>query len=169
MVMDKLSFYREMYFKEHHLKHKLDDKVTAQIGIVTLLVSVIAYILKSEVTGSVMVIIKYNTLFAGGSIVFALFFLGQSFMNLGRTHSYRELASMNDFRLYDSQLKEARRESEYEEYLEKECADCATNNRKINIWRTERLAYCKVSVFISFVITFITSLLYIMAVSIIPQ
>lgn len=158
-----------MYFKEHDLKHKLDDKVTAQIGIITLLVSINAYILKSDVTGDLMVTMKYNTLFTGIAIVFALFFLGQSFMNLGRTHSYRELASMNDFRLYDSQLKAAKKESDYEEYLEKEFADCATINRNINIWRTVRLAYCKVSVFISFVITFVTSLLYIMAISIIHQ
>ena len=167
--MDKLSFYRDMYFKEHDLKHKLDDKVTAQIGIVTLLVSINAYILKSDVTGDIMVIMKYNTLFAGGAIVFALFFLGQSFMNLGRTHSYRELASMNDFRLYDSQLIAAKKESEYEEFLEKEFADCATANRNINIWRTVKLAYCKASVFISFVLTFLTSLLYIIAISIADQ
>lgn len=167
--MDKLSFYKEMYFKEHELKHKLDDKAPVQIGILTLIVSISTYILKSELSGSLLIIVKYNMLFSGGAIVLALFFLGQSFMNLGKTHSYREIASMNDFKKYDSQLKEAGRDNEYEQYLEQEFADCATLNRKINIWRTEKLATCKLWVFISFTITFINSILYILEIFIIPK
>jgi hypothetical protein len=167
--MNKLDFYKEMYFKEHDLKHKLDDKVTMQIGILTLIVSINTYILKGTLDGNLLVIVKYNMLFVGGGIVLALWFLGQSFMNLGRTHSYRELASMNDFRVYDMQLKQANRGAEYEEYLEKESADCATMNRKINIWRTEKLASCKVSLFVSFIVTFINSLLYIIGIFIVAK
>ena len=122
--MQKLDFYKEMYFKEHDLKHKLDDKVPVQIGILTLIVSVNTYILKSDLSGILLIIIKYNMLFVGGGIVMALFFLGQSFVNLGRTHPYRELASMNEMRQYDGELKQAKQESEYEAYLEKEFADC---------------------------------------------
>jgi hypothetical protein len=162
--MNKLDFYKEMYFKEHDLKHKLDDKVAFQIGIITLIVSINTYVLKSTLSGNLLVISKYNMLFVGGAIVLALFFLAQSFMNLGRTHSYRELASMNDFKTYDSQLKQAGRENEYEEYLEKEFADCATNNRRINIWRTEKLASCKTALFFAFVITFVNSLIYIIGI-----
>jgi len=167
--MQKLDFYKEMYFKEHDLKHKLDDKVPLQIGILTLIVSINTYILKSDLEGNLLVVVKYNMLFVGVGIVLALFFLGQSFMNLGRTHIYRELGSMNDFKNYDAQLKQAQREGEYEDHLEKEFADCATTNRKNNIWRTERLANCKVSIFAAFVVTFLNSLLYIIGVFIIVK
>jgi hypothetical protein len=159
--MQKLDFYKEMYFKEHDLKHKLDDKVPVQIGILTLIVSVNTYILKSDLSGNLLVIIKYNMLFVGGGIVMALFFMGQSFLNLGRTHAYRELASMNEMRQYDTELKQVKQENEYEAYLEKEFADCATLNRKTNIWRTEKLAVCKQFVFLAFLVSFLNAVLYI--------
>lgn len=169
--MDKLAFYKEMYFKEHEIKHKLDDKVPVQIGILTLIVSINTYILKSDLSGNLLVITKYNMLFVGIGVVLALFYLGQSFMNLGKAHDYREIASMNDFRIYDAQLKQAgkEREVEYEEHLEKEFADCATSNRKINIWRTEKIAACKKWIFIAFSISFINSVIYLVGIYIIPR
>lgn len=158
-----------MYFKEHDLKHKLDDKVPVQIGILTLIVSVNTYILKSDLSGNLLVIIKYNMLFVAAGIVMALFYLGQSFLNLGKTHSYRELASMNEMRQYDAELKQAKQESDYEAHLEKEFADCATLNRKTNIWRTEKLAVCKQYMFFAFVVSFINSTLYIIGQFIVAQ
>lgn len=170
-TMERLGFYKEMYFKEHEAKHKLDDKVSVHIAILTLIVSINTYILKSELSGNLLVIAKYNMLITGICVVLALFYLGKSFMNLGRAYGYREIGSMNEFRNYDEQLKAAGNEriKEYEEHLEKEFADCATTNRSINITRTEKLATCKQWVFVAFSVSFVTSVIYIVGIYIIPK
>lgn len=145
--MVRLEFYKEMYFNEAEIKHKLENKVTIPMGILTLIVSIHAFVFASTIGGLPLIITKYASFFIFIFMSISLFYLGRSFMNLGKTHIYREIASMKAFMDYDLQLKAHNREIEYEQYLEKEFAECASHNRAINIKRTKDLAQCKVFLF----------------------
>ncbi len=159
--MDRLEFYKEMYFNEAEIKHKLEDKVTIPMGILTVIVSVHAYIFASTIQSLPLFTIQYSSFFILLFMTISLYYLGRSFMNLGKTHVYKEIASMTAFMEYDLKLKAHNREAEYEQYLEKEFAECASHNRAINIQRTKDLAKCKVYLFFCLLLTFFNSLMYI--------
>lgn len=150
-----------MYFKESELKHKLDEKITMPMGMLTIVVSVHVYIFNEGVTGLPLDIIKVVSIFGGVALVFCLFYVAKSMFNMGYTRKYKELNQMNQYRKYDIQLKEHNQQDKYEEHLEVHFAEGASINNKINISRTEALAYCKVCLFFCLVFTFVNALVFV--------
>lgn len=159
--MDRLQFYKEMYFHENAIKHKLDDKISMPTAMLTVIVSVHAYIFGKDIHGLTFDLIKIVSVFAGSALVFCLFYMAKSMFNLGATRAYRELNQMNEYRNYDLQLKQHNQEHKYSEHLEAQFAEGASINARINISRTEAMAKCKRSLFFCLIFTFINGLLFV--------
>lgn len=164
--MDRLEFYKEMFFRETELKHKLDEKISMPTGMLTIVVAVHVFFFSNHIQGGTLNLMSVIAVFAGVALGFCLFYIAKSMFNFGNTRKYKELNAMNEYRKYDLQLKQHNREKEYEDHLEAQFADGASVNGKINIERTEAMAYCKVCLFFCLVFTFINALVYVYTIAV---
>jgi len=167
--MDSIEFYKEFYFKEIDRKHELNNAINLPILILTTIVSLNFYILNlypnfSEM-GCVKILVIIIILM---SISYSVYFLLKSFSNFIKSHTYKELANIDEILKYEQALENEQKKKKdakflFEEYLKKELAVCTTYNFLINKMRTEDIAKSKKGIFVATICTFVLSINYIVS------
>lgn len=159
-----LEFYKEFYFKELSVKIQLNDSINIPVILLTGIVSLHVFIYSSISNQNVILFLNCISFFTLLSVIYSVWFLGKSFMNLGKSHTYKELTTMCSYLNVHVEYKKQKKETEFEDNLIKEIADCASHNFEVNKKRTEDLAKAKNALFISIALSVFFSIVYIFSV-----
>jgi amino acid permease len=158
---DRLSLYREFYKYELDARAELNMAINTPILLLTIIISLHVYIFTRETNETIRELLTYIACINVIPIIVIIFFLGRSFMNLGRAHDYIHVNGMDKFEKYWLELDKHKRTGEFSVHLEKEFANAAGDNFIINVQRREDIAYAKIALFWSIVISFIFSIIFI--------
>lgn len=162
--MDEIQFYKEFYFFENKRKDDLDGKVNLPILIISLIFSIHFFIFNQPIPENFLMIAGILSLINLIFVLFSIYFLQKSYSNLSNSYWYKELDSMKNIKKYRTELEKAQKEGAkeyFDEYVKDELANCASENRQVNISRTENLGRCKQFLFISILFTTLLSGIYI--------
>lgn len=158
---ERLNLYKEFYFKELANREELNNAISLPIGVLTGIISLHVFMLSAEISNTTRVVLMCIASMNVPLIITIIFYLGKSFTNLGRAHTYRFVAGMKKYYEYHNQLVEANRLSDFEPYIEKEIAECADHNFSINAQRMKDIAQAKKALFFSIFIAFVFSIVYV--------
>jgi len=159
--MNKLDLYKQFYFKELSVKTELNNAVNLPIAVLTGVVSLHLFIYSREMNIVCLSIIKIISGANFFAVACCIFFLFRSFFNIGKSFYYSDFTGMNEY--YEYAKKMEGKEAEFEKEMEKKFAGHADKNFKINTYRTEQLAKAKQALFISLVLSFISSTVFIIS------
>lgn len=155
--MDRIQLYKEFYFKELSRKVELDNAINLPILIITSIVSINIYYIKT-----CQGIGYYTVHFLSGVIAFfllrCLYKLSKSYFNLGEANTYQELGNLYEQYQYDHNENKA---IDYEVHLEESFAKATGHNFKININRTSDLADGKKDIFKAVFATVVSTIFYV--------
>ena len=160
--MNNIDLYKQFYFKELATKTELNNAVTLPMTIITAIVTAHIYLF-SHITGTSLFIISF---FSAGNflaILSSLAFLIKSYMNNGKTYRYAELPGMDTFYDFQKKCEEKKQDDHFVNHLEQQFSKTAGENFKVNVIRTQNLAYAKVGIFMSLLFTSASSITYILS------
>ncbi len=161
-LKERLSLYKDFYKFELDVRKELDSAVTTPVFLVSVIVSLHVFVFGKSLDECTRSFLAYIATVNVILVSIAIFFLGRSFMNLGQTHEYEHVQSMDEYLNYWNDLDDQTKRSEaFSMALESSFAKAGGVNFKINNKRREDIAYAKKSLFWAVVFSMAFSLLYI--------
>ncbi|MES2513102.1 MAG: hypothetical protein V4580_03120 [Bacteroidota bacterium] len=164
-----IEFYKEFYFKELSVKTQLNDGVNIPVIILTGIVSLHVFIYSTVSNPNITILLNCVAFINFFSVLVAIWYLGKSYTNLGKAHSYKELTTMSSYLNVYAEYEKEKNKKEFEYNLTREIADCASHNFEINRKRTEDLARAKNALFVSIALSVFFSIVYILSLIIIKN
>lgn len=158
-----IEFYKEFYFKELNVKNQLNDSINIPIILLTGIITLHVFIYTSVSNPNVILFLNCVSFFNFFAILYSIWFLGKTYMNLGKAHLYKELNTMSKYLDAYEKFENNNKLKEFETNLKNEIAECASFNFEINKKRTEDLAQAKKALFLSISLSLLFSLIYIIS------
>jgi hypothetical protein len=160
-MSSKLEFYKQFYLKELSARTELNNAVTTPVAILTVVVTLHVYMFNAQMALNARILLMCIASANLPFIIRSIYYLGKSFTNLGKAHTYREIAGMLHYYEYNEKLEQAKTPEHFDVHLEKELAACASHNFEINKKRIEDMASAKKALFVSVSLAFIFSIVYV--------
>jgi len=166
--MNNYAFYKEQYDKEIDRKLHLDNSINIPIGLITIIVGLIYFILKTYpfgVSDSISLIIKVSMTFEILLLFISAYFLGKVYNNLFKGFRYKLLPFSLELKDYQNKLNEFNKQAnendkeDFENYLINKFIDNSDNNGRINNKRNNNLYIAKTLIFITIILTLISVLI----------
>lgn len=145
--MDRFEFYKEQYYKELDRKNEITNSLNMPIGILTVFVATLFYLLASfkySNSNILFYIFIIFTLFVVVFLIVSVYHLIKALSNLHNGYLYAYLNDTDDLEEYRVNLmqyyssigSEDISEKEFEEYIEKELIKSTGINQKNNKLKT---------------------------------
>ncbi len=165
--MENFIFYKGLFEKELSRKVEIENSINIPVGILTLLISSLFFLVKN-ISKNINYSEKTVIMLAALSITLSFIFLTKSFNNFFKGFNYKNLPDTIELRnyqlnLYDynSQVKKDKKES-FEIYLIDNYVQMTDNNLKINRKRLYDLFISKTLIIISISLTMILGIMIIL-------
>jgi hypothetical protein len=144
---ERYNLYKEFYRQELAIRSELDAAVNIPIILLSAIVGLHVYVFSKPIDPCTRFVLTYVSVLSGVAILVAIYFLGRSFTNLGRSYDYDHIPGINEYHKYYKELEEKKQTDFFTAAISDKLADAAGKNFSVNKERRESLAQAKRALF----------------------
>lgn len=144
---ERYNLYKDFYQHELAVRSELDSAVNTPIVLISAIVGLHVYIFSKPLDECTRRILTYVAVLNAGFILIAIYYLGRSFTNLGRSYDYDHIPGINEYHTHYKTLEEKEQTEHFTLQISEKFAEAAGKNFNVNKDRREALASAKRSLF----------------------